>query len=122
MYKLRRSQTGQDQIGLSCKASKCNNAGTGALGVLITHETSLMQATITRTTHLASAFELEVSWATTIMADLEPVSGPQVFGHAQWRKDCVKVSSELAQDRRAWSASVRDVVNAVGDAGSTRPG
>ncbi len=43
------------------------DAGTGALGVLITHETSLMQATITQTT-------------------------------------------------------VRDVVNAVGDAGSTRPG
>ncbi len=30
-------------------------------------------------------------------------------------------SSELAQDRRAWSASVLDVVNPVGDAGSTRP-
>ncbi len=27
------------------------------------------------------------------------------------------MSSELAQDRRAWSASIRDVVNAVGDAG-----
>ncbi len=59
---------------------------------------------------------------TTIKADLEPISGPRVFGHAQWRKDWVKVSSELVQDRRAWSASVRDVVNAIGDAGSTRPG
>ncbi len=37
-------------------------------------------------------------------------------------KDWVKVSSELAQDRRAWNASVRDVVNANGDVGSTRPG
>ncbi len=36
--------------------------------------------------------------------------------------DWVNVSSELAQDRRAWNASVRDVVNAIGDAGSTRPG
>ncbi len=62
------------------------------------------------------------TWATTIKADLEPISGPRVFGHARWRKDCVKVSSELAQDRRAWSASLRDVVNAVGDADSTRPG
>ncbi len=26
---------------------------------------------------------------------------------------------ELAQDRRAWSASVRDVVNAIGDAGAS---
>ncbi len=41
---------------------------------------------------------------------------------ARWRKDWVKVSSELAQDRRAWSASVQNVVNAVGDAGSIRPG
>ncbi len=31
-------------------------------------------------------------------------------------------SPELAQDRRAWSASFRDVVNAIGDAGSTRAG
>ncbi len=61
------------------------------------------------------------TWATTIKADLEPLSGPRVFGHARWRKDWVKFSSELAQDRRAWSASVRGVVNAIGDAGSTRP-
>ncbi len=62
------------------------------------------------------------TWATTIKADLEPISGPRVFGHVRWRKDWVKVSSEVAQDRRAWSASDRDVVKAVGDAGSTRPG
>ncbi len=62
------------------------------------------------------------TWATTIKADLEPISGPRAFGHARWRKDWVKVPSELAQDRRFWSASVRDVVNAVSDAGSTRPG
>ncbi len=60
--------------------------------------------------------------ATTIRADLEPLSGPRVFGHAQGRKDWVKVSSALTQDRRAWSASVRDVANAIDDAGSTRPG
>ncbi len=42
----------------------------------------------------------------------------------QARKLCrwVKVSSELAQDRRACSSSVRDVVHSIGDAGSTRPG
>ncbi len=62
------------------------------------------------------------TWAITVKADLEPLSGPRTFGHARWRKDWVKVSSELAQDRRAWNASVRDVVNAIGDAGSTRPG
>ncbi len=42
--------------------------------------------------------------------------------YAQWREDWVKVPSELAQDRRAWSSSVRDVANSVGYAGSTRPG
>ncbi len=62
------------------------------------------------------------AWATTIKADLEPLSGPRVFGHARWRKDWVKFSSELAQDRRAWGASVRDVVNSISDAGSIRPG
>ncbi len=30
--------------------------------------------------------------------------------------------SELAQDRRAWSAFVRDVAISIGDAGSTYPG
>ncbi len=58
----------------------------------------------------------------SVWCPLEPLSGPRVFGHAQWGKDWMKVSSELAQDRRAWSASVRDVVNSIGDAGSTRPG
>ncbi len=62
------------------------------------------------------------TWATTIKANLESISGSRVFGHARWRKDWVKESSELAQDRRVWSSSVRGVVNAVGVAGSTRPG
>ncbi len=39
------------------------------------------------------------TWAITIKANLEPISGPRVFGHARWRKDWVKVSSELAWDR-----------------------
>ncbi len=39
---LRRSQTGQAQLGLSCKASKCSDAGTGDLSVLPAHETSPM--------------------------------------------------------------------------------
>ncbi len=47
----------------------------------------------------------------TLKADLEPLSGPRVLGYARWKKDLVKMSSELAQGRRAWSASVGDVVN-----------
>ncbi len=53
------------------------------------------------------------TWATTIKADLEPLSAPRVFGYERRRKDWVKVSSELAQDRRAWGASVRAVVVVV---------
>ncbi len=33
----------------------------------------------------------------------------------------MKVSSTLAQDRRAWGVSTRDVMNSFGDAGSNRP-
>ncbi len=58
--------------------------------------------------------------ATTIKADLEPLSRSRVFGHARWKKGCVKVSRELAQGHRAWIGS--DVVNLIGDVGSTRPG
>ncbi len=47
------------------------------------------------------------TWVTTIKADLEPLSGPRVFGYARWRKDWVKVSRELVQDRRTWGVSVR---------------
>ncbi len=56
------------------------------------------------------------------MGDLEALFGPRVFGYARWRMDWSKVSSELAQDRRIRVAFVRDVVNAIGDAGSTGPG
>ncbi len=38
------------------------------------------------------------TWETRIKGDLEPLSGSQVFGYAQWRKDWVNASSELAQD------------------------
>ncbi len=38
-----------------------------------------------------------------------------VFDYARWRKGC-----KLAQDRRAWGASVCGVAYSIGDAGSTR--
>ncbi len=43
------------KLGLGCEANKCSDAGTGDLGVLPTHETSSMQMSIIRTTHLATA-------------------------------------------------------------------
>ncbi len=51
-----------------------------------------------------------------------PPLGPRVFGFAPWRIDQMKIASELAQDRRARDVSTGDVVNSIGDAGSTRSG
>ncbi len=67
-----------------------------------------------RLTH--GADELEASWRHGLSRPIPTLN------RARWRKDWVKVPSELAQDRWACSASVRDVINAVGVAGSTRPG
>ncbi len=61
-------------------------------------------------------------WAFTIKANLEPLSGPRVFDNARWRKNWVTTYCELAQDRRVWGASVRDVVNSIRVAGSPRSG
>ncbi len=33
------------------------------------------------------------TWATTIKADLEPISLPRIFGHARWRKDWVNLAA-----------------------------
>ncbi len=49
---------------------------------------------------------------------LEPISGPWVFYCARWRKDLLNIF-ELARDCRAWSASILDVVNSIGDNGFT---
>ncbi len=40
------------------------------------------------------------TWATALNGGPGPLSGPRVFRNARWRKDLVKVSSDLAQDRR----------------------
>ncbi len=37
------------------------------------------------------------------------------------KSSLVKLSSELARDRRAWIVSVHDVVNSIGNANSTYP-
>ncbi len=47
-----------------------------------------------------------------------PVRTARILLHTKGLKESI----ELAQDRRAWSAFVRDVVKSIGDAGSTRPG
>ncbi len=74
-----------------------------------------------RTWHRRTGRQLK-AWATTIKAEVEPFYGPRAFGHARLRKDWVKVSSVFTQVRRAWNASVRDMVCSIGDVRSTHPG
>ncbi len=94
------------------------HAARGPKGELIK---GLLLPTLPRTWCKRTVGQLKTR-AAMIKADLEPSTMPRVFGYARWRKAWAKVPSELAQDRRAWSASVRDGVNSNGDGGSTRPG
>ncbi len=66
-----------------------------------------MKGTLLRALYFLQHSELE---ATRVKENFEHLSGPLVFGYARWRKHCTKESCELAQDRRAWGASVHDVV------------
>ncbi len=59
----------------------------------------ILLPTLLRTWRRRTGGQLKMQ-ATMIKADMETLCGPRVFGHAQWRKDLVKVSSEFAQDRR----------------------
>ncbi len=54
--------------------------------------------------------------ATTLKEGLELLPGPWILGCTRWRNDMMKLSSELAQDRRAWNASNPDVVNFTSEA------
>ncbi len=76
--------------------------------------TTAMSGDVCQSWRRRTAGQLKM-WITTIKADLEPLSGPRVIGYVRWRTSWV-------QDPRAWSASIRDVINFIGDAGSTRPG
>ncbi len=44
----------------------------------------LLLSTLPRTWRRRAGGQLK-TWASTIKADLEPISAPQVFGHARWR-------------------------------------
>ena len=55
------------------------------------------------------------TWFSTVKKDLALVSGPATHGLRTWRKDWLKISCDLAQDRVAWAAAIHDVVNARED-------
>ncbi len=61
------------------------------------------------------------AWATTLKEDLVRLIGPAVVGIRGWNKEWASLAMDLAQDRRAWSAAVRDAVNAM-DTDSARAG
>ncbi len=85
----------------SCKAGPCwfGHAERLPEGVLIKN---LLLPILPRTWRSRTRGQLK-AWN---QADVEPIPGPRVFSHARRRKHWVKVSSELAQDRRTCSASV----------------
>ncbi len=57
----------------------------------------------------------------TITEGLALLGGPLVYGLRRWNREWPSICIEMAQDRRAWSAAVRDAVNAL-EAGQLRPG
>ncbi len=50
----------------------------------------LLLPTPPRTWHRRTGGQLK-TWATTIKADLEPLSGTRVFDYARWKKDWAKI-------------------------------
>ncbi len=61
------------------------------------------------------------TWSRTIQEDLALLGGPRVCGLRRWTREWPVICTEMVQDRRAWSAIVRDAVNAL-EAGQIRPG
>ncbi len=61
------------------------------------------------------------TWATPLQEDLVRLIGTAVVSIRRWNKEWASLAMDLAQDRRAWSAAVRDGVNAI-DADSARAG
>ncbi len=57
----------------------------------------------------------------TIEVDIALLSGPRVYDLRRWNQEWPSICIDMAQDRRAWSAAVRDTVNAL-EAGQLRPG
>ncbi len=61
------------------------------------------------------------TWSGTIKEDLALLGGPRFYSLRRWNREWPSICVEMAQDRRAWSAAVRDTVNAL-EAGQLRPG
>ncbi len=51
------------------------------------------------------------TWSRTIQEDLALLGEPRVYGLRRWDREWQSICIEMTQDRRAWSAIVRDAVN-----------
>ncbi len=54
---------------------------------------------VTASAHAASLVAQANCWSTTIKANLEPLSIPQLVGYARWRKNLLKVSHRTVEPR-----------------------
>lgn len=49
------------------------------------------------------------TWLATVKSDVEQLGLQSVYGVRQWNRNWVAICSELAANRRAWAAAIRDI-------------
>ncbi|MES9976207.1 MAG: reverse transcriptase domain-containing protein [Candidatus Thiodiazotropha sp.] len=49
------------------------------------------------------------TWITTIKADMDSINLQSVYGVRRWKHDWLKICTDLATERRAWQAMIRDI-------------
>ena len=52
------------------------------------------------------------TWIATVKEDLEPLGLRSVYGIRRWERDWISICHDLASDRRAWAAIIRDAEEA----------
>ena len=52
------------------------------------------------------------TWIATVKADVELLGLRSVYGHRRWEKQWIRLCEDLASDRRAWAAAIRDIDDA----------
>ena len=52
------------------------------------------------------------TWLATVKEDIEILGLVKVYGLRNWKLNWVSICSDLASDRRAWRATIRDILEA----------
>ena len=52
------------------------------------------------------------TWLATVKGDVENLGLVKVYGLRTWKLNWVSICSDLASDRRAWRATIRDILEA----------